>query len=161
MVLGVFLIYSCFAVGHWLFCHQYYKCAKVMPYFKDNKDTPVHVERANLWREWVLLALNFLASLGMGVARFGRLKQFYNWYMAPEKYSQFKYQLYKVIYTYCKFAVFSLEIVSAVYLGIGILKLYKLAKKGMIDDRIDLPKLSLHLAAFATYLLSLVVLFCF
>ena len=53
------------------------------------------------------------------------------------------------------------QMVSAGYLGVGIKNLYKLAKHGITDDRIDLPQLRRHLAAFVTYLTSTVVYLIF
>ena len=69
--------------------------------------------------------------------------------------------LWAKIYMYCKFSVGFFEIVSAAFLAVGLYGLYKLKKKGYKDDRLNLPQLALHLGAFVTYLISMIVMFGF
>lgn len=100
-----------------------------------------------------MLVINFLPTVGSSICNFMALYEYYfsgGWNETVGLYRKYE----------TKFWVTSilLNIVSASVLGVGVGKLYRIAKSGnMPDDRINVPQMILHLSAFLTYLLSVMV----
>lgn len=139
-------------MGHWLFAHKYFKISNVIEFFKKGQTVPDQVKAKDERVNKIFLSLNLVPALGMGVFECLSLNEYFH------KGNTEAYKVYRKIFTICYFAVIILELLSALILGVGVLKLYRLAKSGeLFDERINVPQLVLHVSAFVTYLMSVLI----
>jgi len=146
------IAYAGFGLAHWLYCHKYYKISNVINYYRAQQAVPQAMVKRDKITNYVMITLNIVPALLEGVSRTLVLHQFY--------YNGYNPKLWQFdkIYTSSKIAIGAMTVVSAGYLGVGVTKLYKNAKNGQGDEKINVPHMLAHAGAFGTYMASLMVL---
>jgi hypothetical protein len=118
-----YIIYlSLLGIGHWLFSYEYYNMVRIIPFVLDGLSLPEEISKSNRIQFWIGITLNSFISVVYGIA-------YYFCYLFWIEGNQEKVSKALKYYKSLSLGSNIVQLISAFYLGLSILRIKKLIEK--------------------------------